>query len=120
MAKQAEPTDPLTRLVAVAEEQLRWQRAAVLPRVRETIEQALGTTQLRQAYEMSNGENKNNEIAKAVGTSEASMSRWAKRWRDLGIAYEIAGPGGKHNMHLVSLETLGLPLELGDRAPRKE
>jgi hypothetical protein len=120
MAEQPAPTDPLTRLVAVAEEQLRWQRAAVLARVRETIEQALGTTQLRRAYEMCDGVYKNNDIAKAVGSSEASVSRWAKRWRDLGVAYEVAGQGGKRNKHLASLDALGLSVEVEDRSGRKE
>jgi hypothetical protein len=120
MAGQAEPSDPVGRLVAVAEEQLRWQRAAVLPQVRRTIEQALTTTQLRRAYELCDGERRNIDIAKAVGTSEASVSRWAKRWRDLGIAYEVATGGGRRNAHLVSLESLGLPLGVDDGAARKE
>jgi hypothetical protein len=120
MAGQAQPADPLGRLVAVAEEQLRWQRAAVLPQVRETVEQALTTTQLRRAYELCDGEHKNIDIAKAVETSEASVSRWAKRWRDLGIAYEVATEGGRRNAHLVSLESLGLPLDADGRSARKE
>ena len=120
MAVQAASSDPLARLVGIAEEQLRWQRAAVLPQVRGTIEQALTTTQLRRAYELCDGEHNNIDIAKAVGTSEASVSRWAKRWRDLGIVYEAATESGRRNAHLVSLESLGLPLDVGERAARKE
>jgi hypothetical protein len=45
MSEPAGSADLLARLVEVAEEQLRWQRAAVLPQVRETILQALRTTQ---------------------------------------------------------------------------
>jgi hypothetical protein len=120
MAEQPAPSDPLARLVAIAEEQLRWQRAAVLPQVRRTIEQALTTTQLRRAYELCDGEHKNIDIAKAARTSEASVSRWAKRWRDLGIVYEAATESGKRNVHLVSLESLGLQLDVDDRHAGKE
>jgi hypothetical protein len=101
--------DLLAALLATAQERLRWQRAAVLPQVRKTIEQALATTALRRAYEMCDGTNASADIAKAVGTSPQSMSRWTNRWRDLGIAYEIEGRRVKH---LTSLSALGLPLEV--------
>jgi hypothetical protein len=81
----------LEELLATAQEQLRWQRASVLPEVRKTIERALTTTQLRRAYELCDGTKPSGEIASAVGTSPQSMSGWTRRWRDLGIAYEIEG-----------------------------
>lgn len=107
----------LTELLAVAQEQLRWQRAAVLPDVRKTIETALTTTQLRRAFEMCDGTKPSADIAKAVGTSPQSLSRWTGRWRDLGIAYEVEGRRVKH---LTSLSALGLPVEVDgdDGAPR--
>jgi hypothetical protein len=107
----------LERLLATAEEQLRWQRAAVLPEVRKTIEQTLTTTQLRRAFEMSDGTKASADIAKAVDASKQSMSGWTRRWRDLGIAYDVEG---RRIKHLTSLSSLGLPLEVdGDdgRAP---
>lgn len=112
MTEHLDPGDPLSRLVATAEEQLRWVRAAALPGVRETVEQALAKTQLRMAFELCDGEHTNSEIAKALKTSEASVSRWTRRWRDLGIAYEVSTPSGRRIMHLISLEALGLPVEL--------
>jgi hypothetical protein len=107
----------LAELLAVAQEQLRWQRAAVLPDVRKTIETALTTTQLRRAFEMCDGSTASGDIAKAVGTSPQSMSGWTRRWRDLGIAYEVEGRRVKH---LMTLAALGLPIEIdGDEgAPR--
>jgi hypothetical protein len=75
--------DLLAELLATAQEQLRWQRAAVLPEVRKTIEATLTTMQLRQAYEMCDGTKAGTEIAKAVGSSKQTVSRWAQRWRDL-------------------------------------
>jgi len=108
----------LTGLLAVAEEQLRWQRASVLPEVRRTIETTLTTTQLRRAFEMCDGTTASGDIAKAVGTSPPSMSGWTRRWRDLGIAYEVEGRRVKH---LTSLSALGLPVEIDgdDGAPRR-
>jgi hypothetical protein len=107
--------DHLEKLVQIAEDQLRWQRAAVLPDVRRTIEQTLSTTQLRQAYELCDGRAQGNDIAKAVKTSKQSLSAWTKRWRDIGIAYEV---DGKRTKHLATLKSLGLPIDM-DEAPAK-
>lgn len=98
----------LGELLETAREQLRWQRAAVLPEVRKTIEKALTTTQLRRVYEMCDGKTTNSDIAAAVGASPASLTNWTRRWRDLGIAYE----GDKGNRHLVSLSALGIPIDV--------
>jgi hypothetical protein len=105
----ASPEELLRELLDTAQEQLRWQRAAVLPEVRRTIENTLTTTQLRRAYEMCDGVTQSADIAKAVGTSKPSMSGWTRRWRDLGIAYEVEG---RRIKHLTSLSALGLPLEV--------
>jgi hypothetical protein len=109
--------EQLAELVEIAQEQLRWQRAAVLPDVRKTIEQALNTTQLREAYELCDGETAANDIAKAVDTSPASLSGWTKRWRDIGIAYELEG---KRTKHLATLKSLGLPVRLDDKPGKKK
>jgi hypothetical protein len=99
----------LTALLETAQEQLRWQRAAVLPEVRKTIETALSTAQLRRAYELCDGQTVGADIAKAVDASPASFSRWAQRWRDLGIAYEV---DGRRVRHLASLASLGLDIDV--------
>lgn len=109
MAQQFSQGDSLTRLLAVAEEQLRWQQAAVLPQVRSTVERALTTTQLRQAYELCDGAHSSSDIAKNVKTSKQSMSSWTRRWRDLGIAFEN---DDRHIQHLVSLRSLGLDVKV--------
>jgi hypothetical protein len=107
----------LARLIEVAEDQLRWQRAAVLPDVRRTIEQTLNTTQLREAYELCDGETAAGDIAKKVKTSPTSLSEWTKRWRDLGIAYEVEG---KRTKHLATLKSLGLPVKLEDTPAKRK
>jgi hypothetical protein len=100
--------DPLARLVEIAEDQLRWQRAAVLPQVRQTIATTLNTKAKRQAYEMHDGNAMGTEIAKSVGTSKQNLSGWTRDWRDLGIAYDVQGTGGSRIRHLASLRSLGL------------
>ncbi|MGH2837903.1 MAG: hypothetical protein ACRDJY_06090 [Thermoleophilaceae bacterium] len=105
----------LTQLVATAQEHLRWQRAAVLPQVRETIDQTLATKKLRQAYEMLDGTQRGRDVATAVGVSEAAVSRWARRWRNLGIAYEHVDESGvKCTRHLISLEDLELAIDVAE------
>ena len=98
----------LMELLTTAREQQRWQRAAVLPVVRQTVAETVRTTEQRRAFEMCDGETSNKKIAHAVGKSEATISRWASSWRDAGIAYEAEGG----TQHLVSLDTLGLPIEV--------
>jgi hypothetical protein len=95
-------------LLAVAEEQLRWQRASAMPQVRETIAEALATTKLRQAYELCDGTRRSTEVAAKLGVSKQAFSGWTRNWRNLGIAYEVEG---RRIKHLVSLATLGIPIE---------
>lgn len=99
----------LTQLLMAVREQQRWQRAAALPVVRQTVAETVRTTEQRKAYEMCDGKTPNKKIAEAIGKSEATISRWASSWRDAGIAYE----GDDGTRHLVSLDTLGLPVEIG-------
>jgi hypothetical protein len=102
----------LTELVEVTNEQLRWQRAAVLPDVRTTIDHALTSTQLRKAFEACDGEKSSTDIAKSVGVSKQAFSAWTRRWRDLGIAYEVKGK----IRHLATLKSLGLDIEIDKKS----
>jgi CRP-like cAMP-binding protein len=106
------PAD-IGRVEQLLEEQLRWLRAAAMPSVRETVADALATTQLRQAYELCDGTMKSNEIADKVGISKQGFSNWTRRWRNLGIAFEVEGRKIKH---LISLAALELPLEVKEGA----
>jgi hypothetical protein len=89
---------------------LRWQRASALPEVRKTVESALSTTRLRSAYEMCDGTRPGSEIAALIGVSNQSISNWTRRWRELGIAYET---DDRRISHLMSLDALGLPVDIG-------
>lgn len=103
-----EPIAAPSRVEELLAEQLRWLRAAAMPRVRETIVSALDTKERREAFELCDGETTVTAIAKAVGVSQPTVSRWTIAWQQLGIVYEA--DGGIH--HLVSLKALGLPLDL--------
>jgi len=96
------------KLLAVAEEQLRWLRAAALPQVKETVDSVLPKTEMRKAFELADGTRTGAQLATAVGVSPQSISGWTKRWRNLGIAYEN-GEGAVR--HLISLESLELSPE---------
>ena len=100
----------LAELLETAREQLRWTRAAAVPSLRETIEQTLTTTQQRRAYNMCDGTTTGQAIAEAVEASTGSISGWTKRWRELGIAYEVEG---RRTRHIASLDALGIPVEAG-------
>jgi biotin operon repressor len=95
-------------LLAVAEEQLRWTRAAATPGVRQTILTALASSEQRQAFELCDGTRSGPEVAKAVGVSRQSISNWSTAWRQVGIAYEV---DDRKIRHLVSLTALGIPIE---------
>jgi predicted transcriptional regulator len=107
--------ESLARLVGIAEDQLRWLRAAVLPEVRKMIDQTLTSKKYRQAYEMLDGTRAGRDVAKAVGVSPGAVSRWASRWRNLGIAYESTDENGaRRTKHLVSLDDLDLPIDVDE------
>jgi hypothetical protein len=104
----------LAELLAIAQEQLRWQRATSIPAVKELIEDTLGTTQQRRAYEMCDGTNQMGDIADSVGVTPRSITNWTRRWRDLGIAYETED---RRTKHLASLDSLGLPIDIDQNGP---
>lgn len=60
---------------------------------------------------MGDGETASNDIA-AAKTSKQSFSGWTRRWRDIGIAYEVS-PGRKIQ-HLARRRSLGIPVATPD------
>jgi hypothetical protein len=99
----------LAELVAMAREQLLWQRAASVPIVRAALDEALPTTKMRKAYELCDGEHTFRDIATTVGVSLGAISGWSKKWRESGLAFEDAAGRMRH---LASLEALGLPVDV--------
>jgi hypothetical protein len=98
----------------VAEEQLRWQRAAAIPSIRETAATVLVTTKQREAFELCDGKRTSTEVAAKAGVPKTTLSGWTSQWRHLGIANEVSTPKGKRIKRLISLEALGLDLKVKD------
>ncbi len=105
--------DVLGKQLEVAEEQLRWLRAAAIPSVRDTVEGVLVTTKQRKAFELCDGKRTSTEVAKKAGVPKTTLSGWTGQWRHLGIANEVPTPKGTRIRHLISLEALGLSVEAG-------
>jgi hypothetical protein len=97
------------RIEELLAEQLRWQRAASMSTVRETVAGTLSTTKLRKAYELCDGTRASSDIATEIGISPQAFSTWTRRWRNLGIAYEFEG---RKICHLISLASLELAVEV--------
>ncbi len=103
--------DILGKQLAVAEEQLRWLRAAAIPSVRETVAAVLVTTKQREAFELCDGKRTSTEVAAKAGVPKTTLSGWTGQWRHLGIANEVSTPSGMRIKHLISLVALGLDLK---------
>jgi hypothetical protein len=104
-------TSPDSRLLEVAEEQLRWIRAAAIPEVRRTIAAALDSVERRRAYELHDGSRTGVEVSVAAKVPQQTLSRWTREWRNLGIANEVTTSKGIRIRHLMSLSALGIPIE---------
>ena len=96
-------------LLEILREQLRWQKVAVIPIVKELVTSVLESATMRAAYEMCDGKSTFRDIAAATGVSISTVGSWSRRWRELGLAYE--DDSGRIR-HLVSLEALGLPVDV--------
>lgn len=103
--------DLLEQLLAVSQDQLRWQRAAVLPRVRETIDRTLATGKQRRAYQLLDGTRESKAVCQALEVPKGTLSGWTTKWRNVGIAFNNEEG---HVQHLISLDALDLDLDPQD------
>jgi hypothetical protein len=78
-------------------------RLLLMPTLRKTLEEHLGSPAERRAYELADGTRTTREIANAAGASIGSVSTWSKKWRAHGVALELPGGGAKHVMSLTAL-----------------
>lgn len=104
----------LIELLAVAQEQLRWQQAASLPAVREALIGALTTSEMRTVYEMCDGDRTFREIATAARVALSTVSSWTRRWREAALVYETATG---RMQRLVSLDAIGIPRDIVSDQP---
>lgn len=98
-------TPAMREIVDILREQAAWLRALAMPSLRATVQNAFEGDGERRAFEASDGTRTGRDIADLVGASPASVSRWWKKWRSLGIAIEVAP---RRTSHLISLSDLGL------------
>ena len=106
--------DALRELLLVAQEQLRWQQAATLPAVREALLSALTTTDMRQVYELCDGERTFRQIATAAGVALSTVSAWTRRWREAALVHETDAGRMKQ---LVSLDAIGISPQVDGDGP---
>lgn len=99
----------LKELIGTAREQLRWQQAASAAAVREALISALTTTQMRQVYELCDGEHTFRDMSAATGAAVGTISRWTRRWREMALVFET---DGRQMRRLVSLDAIGIPTEV--------
>lgn len=99
----------LSELLAVAREQLRWQKAANLAAIRVALVAALPSTETRKVFELCDGSHTFREMASSVGVSVGTVANWTKQWREAALVYEVEG---RSLQKLVSLGSLGIPIEV--------
>jgi hypothetical protein len=77
----------------------------LIPTLRTTLEQTLGSDAERRAYELSDGSRGTREVATLAGASAGSVSAWWKKWRMAGAALEAPG---ERTRHVLPLSALGI------------
>ena len=75
----------------------------LLPTLRATLEQTLGSDAERRAYELSDGARGTRDVARLAGASPGSVSGWWKKWRNAGVALEAPGDRTRHVMPLSAM-----------------
>lgn len=96
------------RVVELLSEILRWTKIGAL-NLKDSLSQELRTDQQRLAYELSDGNRSSTEIAKLTGVSQANVSRWWQRWRELGFVDSSPQYQGRVQ-RLCSLRMVGIPI----------
>lgn len=77
-----------TATEALLEELVRWTRLLATPVYDARVDETLASAKERQAFRLADGTRRGTEIANDSQSSKASVSGWAKKWREAGIAYE--------------------------------
>lgn len=78
----------LEDLITSVQEQLQWQKVAVLPAVKAEIDRSLVTDEMKNVYQACDGKRSLRDISKATGVATSTVARWTKNWRESGIIFE--------------------------------
>jgi hypothetical protein len=98
---ESRPTE--TRVVELLEELVVWTRFIARAQLEGALRSALTDPKRQAAYELTDGERSQSEIASLVGIDQSTVSDFWARWRRLGLIREI----GRRPKHLVRLTDLG-------------
>jgi hypothetical protein len=81
-------TDELQELVEIKKclaELVRLTRVQTFPNIKACLENSLGSPPKRLAYDLTDGEHSQTEIARAVGVTQPAVSYWWNEWKKLGL-----------------------------------
>src|SRR4051794_3996638 len=95
----------LTRLVALQEESVRLQRAALVPQLRRLATELLVKGAQRAAYDALDGQRTMRDVSADSGVALGTLGRWVAGWRQAGLVFDNAFGRVEH---LMSLGALGI------------
>jgi DNA-binding MarR family transcriptional regulator len=84
---------------------LKWTKIQALPSVKATLQSALPKAENKKLYQQLDGTQTQQQIAKALGISQPTISRLVSAWSRAGIVEEKSP--GKY-IHSFDLEELGI------------
>lgn len=94
------------RVVQLLDELLAWTRFTARPQLMETLGAVLKEPRHLRAYEATDGEAGQNEVASFAGLSQPAVSKLWARWSRLGLLVDR----GKKPMHLARPSDLGMEI----------
>jgi hypothetical protein len=104
------------RTVALLEELVAWTRFAARGQLEALLRQTLVDERHQAAYEATDGERTQQQVADVAGLDQTTVSDLWARWRRLGIVRDV----GRRPTRLVSLADFGWEVRTSGRAPRRE
>ena len=105
-------TDELQELVEIREclaELVRLTRVQTFPNIKACLENSLGSPKERLAYDLTDGEHSQTQIAKAVGVTQPAVSYWWNKWRKLGLTDKSDRYPGRQQ-RCFALRDFGIPV----------
>ena len=104
-----------TRVVQLLDELLAWTRFTARPQLVETLIAVLKDPKHLRAFEATDGESGQSEVASFAGLSQPAVSKLWARWTRLGLLVDR----GKKPMHLARPSDLGIEIPDLDRPAAK-
>lgn len=95
--------------VNLLKELVKWTKVTNIPKVKKILLETLPSPEEKVAYELSDGRS-SDKIAKKVGVSSMTITRWWKKWINIGIAESISARGGQRAEKTFSLEDFDIEI----------